>query len=171
MPLSGIAIFAKMYLNYRDDLRIAFKASSEQSLALGMRLDSIELKKSLDHYLTQVKLSTHHEEENFGDLLDIKKRGVLRVLLKNNASSYFLKRGQLMGFEYEMAKAFAKHLGVRLVVHVPPGNDETLDWLEEGKVDIAAWFSDTFSRVEKKRSCCQSSISPGIPAYCCGQKK
>jgi len=131
---------AEMYLTYRDDLRIAFNASSEQSLAFGLRHESTQLKKILDKYLTQEKLSMHHEQEYFGDLKDIKKRGVLRVLLKNNASSYFLSRGQLMGFEYEMAKAFAKHLDVRLVVLVPPNNDQALDWLEKGKVDIAAGF-------------------------------
>lgn len=131
---------AKMYLNYRDDLRIAFKASSEQSIAFGLRSSSNNLKIALDNYLTQEKLATHHTQKGFGDLEVIKKRGILRVLLKNNASSYFLRRGQLMGFEYEMAQAFAKHLGVRLVVLVPPSGGQELDWLEKGKVDIAAGF-------------------------------
>lgn len=141
---------AEMYLTYRDDLRIAFNASSEQSLAFGLRHESIQLKKVLDKYLTQEKLSTHHEKEYFGDLDDIKKRGVLRVLLKNNASSYFLRRGQLMGFEYEMAKAFAKHLDVRLVVLVPPNSDQALDWLEKGKVDIAAGFLKPSAQWQKR---------------------
>jgi len=101
---------AEMYLNYRDDLRIGFKASKEQPLAWGLRLGSKKLKASVDQFLTQTKLASHNIQKQFGDLTEIKKRGTLRVLLKNNASSYFLRRGQLMGFEYEMAKAFAKHL-------------------------------------------------------------
>jgi len=131
---------AEMYLKYRDDLRIAFKASKEQPLAWGLRLGSPKLKASIDQYLTQVKLASHHTQKQFGDLAKIQKRGILRVLLKNNASSYFLRRGQLMGFEYEMFQAFAKHLGLRLVVLVPPNGESALDWLEQGKADLAAGF-------------------------------
>lgn len=131
---------AEMYLKYRDDLRIAFKASKDQPLAWGLRLGSTKLKASVDQFLTQIKLASHHTQKQFGDLAKIKKRGVLRVLLKNNASSYFLRRGQLMGFEYEMAQAFAKHLGLRLVVLVPPNGEAALDWLEKGKADVAAGF-------------------------------
>ncbi len=131
---------ADMYLSYRDDLRIAFNASSEQSLAWGLRQNTPRLKKVLDQYLSKTQLAKYQSQKNFGDLDEIKKRGTLRILLRNNASSYFLWRGQLMGFEYEMAQAFAKHLGVRLVVLVPPNNEVALDWLENGKVDLVAGF-------------------------------
>lgn len=131
---------AEMYLQYRDDLRIAFKASGKQAIAMGLRPKSIALKSSLDQFLTQKELETDHIKTSFGDLKAIKKRGVLRVLLRNNASSYFLWRGQLMGFEYEMAKAFAKHLKVRLAIFVPKDGEDALEWLTSGKVDIAAGF-------------------------------
>jgi membrane-bound lytic murein transglycosylase F len=131
---------AEMYLSYRDDLRIAFNASGEQSLAWGLRQNTPQLKKVLDQYLSKAQLAKYQSQKTFGDLDEIKKRGTLRILLRNNAASYFLWRGQLMGFEYEMAQAFAKHLGVRLVVLVPPDNDVALEWLENGKVDLAAGF-------------------------------
>lgn len=131
---------AEMYLSYRDDLRVAFNASAEQSLAWGLRKNTPLLKEVLDNFLAKAQLAKYQTQKVFGDLDAIKKRGTLRILLRNNASSYFLWRGQLMGFEYEMAQAFAKHLGVRLVVLVPPNNDVALDWLENGKVDMAAGF-------------------------------
>ncbi len=131
---------AQMYLSYRDDIQIAFNASGEQDIALGLRLKSKNLKVALDDYLRQKNLETNHLKTNFGDLAEIKKRGVLRILLRNNASSYFIWRDRLMGFEYEMAQAFAKHLKVRLEVYVPKDGESAIEWLTKGRVDIAAGF-------------------------------
>lgn len=47
-------------------------------------------------------------------LARILRTGKITVLTRNNANSYYLYRGQPMGFEYDLAKAFADHLG-------PPG--------------------------------------------------
>ncbi len=131
---------AKMYLSFRDDLKIAFPLRGEKAIAWAIRPDAVDLKKALDQYLNQTRLSEIHSENQFGDLGEIRKRGILRVLLRNNSSSYFFWRGQLMGFEYEMAQAYAKHLGVKLSVVVPPENALMLDWLSQGKADIAAGF-------------------------------
>ncbi len=131
---------AKMYLSYRDDIKVAFALKGDDAIAWAVRPDSTELKEALDQYLTKVKLSSVHNEKLFGDLAEIKKRGFIRILLRNNASSYFFWKGQLMGFEYEMAKAYADHLGVKLSVIVPPENSQMLAWIKEGKADIAAGF-------------------------------
>ena len=131
---------AAMYLSYRDDLKVAFRLRGEKAIAWAIRPDADELKAALDQYLNHVKLSEIHTENQFGDLDKIRKRGVLRILLKNNSASYFFWKGQLMGFEYEMAQAYAKELGVKLAVVVPPENALMLDWLKQGKADIAAGF-------------------------------
>ncbi|MDH5729462.1 MAG: transporter substrate-binding domain-containing protein [Gammaproteobacteria bacterium] len=60
------------------------------------------------------------------------------MLTRNNASTYFLWRGELLGFEYELAKDFAKHLGVRLELVVPPQRDLLVPWLLQGKGDLIA---------------------------------
>ena len=131
---------AEMYLTYRDDLRAAFNASGKQEIAIALRQRSVKLKEAFDHFLRQKQLETFHINESFGDLSDLKKRGVIRILLRNNASSYFLWKGNLMGFEYEMAKAYARHLGVRLAVYVPKDGEDPLKWLLDGKVDLVAGF-------------------------------
>lgn len=71
-------------------------------------------------------------------LQDIKRRGFLTFLIPHSAASYFLYRGEQMGFEYELALEFAKELGVELEVVTPPPGTELTAWLEEGKGDIAA---------------------------------
>ncbi len=131
---------AKMYLSYRDDLKIAFALKGDKAIAWAIRPDAVNLKAALDQYLNYTKLSQRHNEKQFGDLAEIRKRGVLRILLKNNSASYFFWKEQLMGFEYEMAQAYAKHLGVKLTVVVPPDNTMILDWLIQGKADLAGGF-------------------------------
>ncbi len=131
---------AKKYLDYRNDIRIAFNASAKQARAWGLRADSKELKSAVNKFLSHTKLSNQHVQSNFGDLNKIKKRGVLRVILKNNASSYFWSRDKFMGFEYELTRAFAKELGLELSVIVPPNDESVLDWLEKGKADFAAGY-------------------------------
>ncbi len=69
---------------------------------------------------------------------DIQKRGVLTVLMHHDAASYFLYRGQEHGFEYELAREFARQLGVTLQVRIPPPGIALTQWLIEGRGDIAA---------------------------------
>jgi len=76
-------------------------------------------------------------QDSRGTLERIKESGELRILTRNNANCYYIYRGQPMGFEYELAKAFSDSLGVELSV-------ETADWLDlfedlnSGKGDLVA---------------------------------
>ncbi len=83
-----------------------------------------------------VAMTGHTGAVYVGDLDDIRARGVLRVLARNNASSYFLYRGVERGFEYELAAMLAKRLGVRLQMVVAPTRRELIPWLLEGRGDI-----------------------------------
>ncbi len=51
-------------------------------------------------------------------LEEILDAGEIRVITRNNAHCYYFYREQAMGFEYDLAKAFAKYLGVRLRVQI-----------------------------------------------------
>ncbi|MGM0498312.1 MAG: lytic transglycosylase F, partial [Bacteroidota bacterium] len=46
------------------------------------------------------------------DLKEIKEDGVLKALVVYGGTSYFLYRGQAMGYEYELLERFADHLDV-----------------------------------------------------------
>jgi len=70
----------------------------------------------------------------------IKKRKTLRVITRNNAASYFLWRGELLGFEYELVKAFTKQHKLRLEIINAPSHEAQIPMLLEGKGDIIASF-------------------------------
>ncbi len=77
-------------------------------------------------------------EEIIFDLDSIKKRGKIILLTENSASTYFLYRNHERGFDFEMMKAFAKHLGVKLEVKLLDDVDIMFDMLKKGEGDIIA---------------------------------
>jgi membrane-bound lytic murein transglycosylase F len=72
------------------------------------------------------------------DLDSIKKRGKLILLTENSASTYYLYRNQIKGFDYEMVKQFAKHLGVKLEVRLLDDVDKMFEMLNKGEGDLIA---------------------------------
>ncbi len=87
------------------------------------------------------------------DLQAIKDRGFIRVLTRNNPACYFIHRGQLMGFEYEMTHRFAKKHGIEVLVVVPDKWSDMGKWLKEGRADvIAACVTITADRWDKKQN-------------------
>jgi len=73
------------------------------------------------------------------DLNDIKSRGTLHVVTSYNSTSYFLYRGQPMGYEYDLLKRFAKHLNLDLKIEVSNNIDTMYHMLNTGKVDLIAY--------------------------------
>ena len=74
----------------------------------------------------------------FVTLQRIQKTGEITVVTRNTADSYYLYRDQPMGFEYEMAQAFAEYLGVRLQVKVVDRWQEMVKALNNGSAAFIA---------------------------------
>lgn len=72
------------------------------------------------------------------DLDTIRASGNLIVLAPYNSTTYFLYRGEPMGYEYELLKGFAKDLGVTLQVVVVSDRKQLFTLLNKGEGDIAA---------------------------------
>lgn len=84
------------------------------------------------------------------DLSEIKKDGILRVLVEYSSTSYFLYRGQPMGFEYELLERLAKHLDLKLDLVITKNINEQFEVLNRGEVDlIANGVTITTDRKEK----------------------
>jgi len=80
-------------------------------------------------------------------LEEIVRSGYIRVLTRNNDTSYYIYRGHRTGFDYELGKALAKHLGIRVDMIVTQGWSEMVPALLKGDGDvIAAQVSITEAR-------------------------
>jgi membrane-bound lytic murein transglycosylase F len=73
------------------------------------------------------------------DLNEIKQRGYLNALVDNNSFSYFIYKGHSMGYEYELLKLLANHLGVDLRIKVTSGVAKAIEKLNNGEGDILAF--------------------------------
>lgn len=122
---------------YRDDFRHAWTLPGTRNLAWGVRKDNPELASRLNLFLQEIKLSGR-EATYSEDLPALKTRGRLRVIMRNGPATYFLWKGELRGFEYELAKWFAGVHKLRLEIVVPPEEVDPLDYLADGHGDIVA---------------------------------
>ncbi len=114
----------KALRSYRSDLRPALTIAADHPIAWGVRPQAPALLTALNLFLNKVNLAQHQTSESQDDLPGIKKRGILRILTRNNPATYFLWRGELMGFEYELARHFAKQHTLRIEMVVPPTREE-----------------------------------------------
>lgn len=83
-------------------------------------------------------LGACHEKPPYRSLQDIYRAGKITVITRNNAHCYYLYRDRPMGFEYDLAKAFARFLGVALQVRVAHRWDQMIPDLLGGKGDFIA---------------------------------
>ena len=72
------------------------------------------------------------------NLAEIQESGELRALVAYSATSYFLYKGQPMGYEYELLRRLADDLGLELRVTIARDLDEMLDILRRAEVDLVA---------------------------------
>jgi membrane-bound lytic murein transglycosylase F len=112
--------------------------SNTAYFAFGVHPKNTELKRALNDFLMREQLVHRDTPPNTDDLGEISKRGVLRVLTRNNDSSYFIWRGRPLGFEYELIRRFAERQKLSLEMILSPSHDELLPALLKGTGDIAA---------------------------------
>jgi membrane-bound lytic murein transglycosylase F len=73
------------------------------------------------------------------DLDQIRERGFLQAIVDNNSISYFIYRGQPMGYEYELLQSLARQLNVELKIKVLSGIERAIDLLNRGEADLIAF--------------------------------
>lgn len=75
----------------------------------------------------------------FDDALrDIRRRNVLVLATTNEPTTYFIGQNRAKGYEYELASAYSRRLGVRLDVQVYPSAAAVMDAVEAGRAHLGA---------------------------------
>jgi peptidoglycan lytic transglycosylase F len=134
-------------LPYMPALRPGPVIADSQTIAWGIRQESPRLLAAVNQFVRQVNPGAHRSDVFTGDLDSMKTRRVLRVLTRNNATSYFVLHGELMGFEHDLVRELAKRLGVQAEFIVVPTRAALMAWLIEGRGDmIAAGMTITETR-------------------------
>ncbi len=123
--------------NYTD-LTQARVLQKSLPIALLMRPGAVQLRRRINEFLISRSLTSDSTLKYKLDLDGIKKKKVLRMITRNNALTYYIYRGTPVGFDYEMIKKFADEEGLRLEVVLPPGHNELIPWLNEGRADVVA---------------------------------
>lgn len=86
-----------------------------------------------------VFLTDHYLENRSSRMQQVVERGSLRVATLNSPTTYYEgPAGERMGFEFDLAQAFAEHLGVGLELVVVGSYEELIPLVQQGKVDFAA---------------------------------
>lgn len=73
------------------------------------------------------------------DLQEIREDGYLTAIAIYNSTSYFLYRGEPMGFEYELLSQLADELKLELRIKIADNIDELFTMLNNGEGDIIAY--------------------------------
>jgi membrane-bound lytic murein transglycosylase F len=121
-----------------DDLRVIETVGSITNLSYGVRPGSPALRLALDEFLARERLAAREHARYVANWKEIKRRGLLRVITRNNAATFFIWRGRPVGFEYELLAKFARKHGLSLQMVVPQGRDELVPALRDGRGDIIA---------------------------------
>lgn len=96
---------------------------------------AFENSEMVSHENERVEVTEPQVEKDIDAIL---KEGKLRVSTTYSGTSYFLYKGQPMGFEYELLSRFAEHLGVEIEIIVANDINNLISNLNIGKVDLMA---------------------------------
>ncbi|MCG8379181.1 MAG: transporter substrate-binding domain-containing protein [Proteobacteria bacterium] len=132
------SMFLDEYLPNNPDLRASFNFTAERNMAWAVSADASDLHKTLNHYLNQQALTHNVETIYFDDLPLLKDRGVIRIITNSNPSHYYLQKGKLLGFEYELIRNFASNHRMRVEVVIAENQEQMFKLLQQGKGDIVA---------------------------------
>ena len=119
-------------------LRVVSQPFMSDVVAWAVNPQAPKLLEELDRFLSIEHLASLAIGERYGDLPEMQRHGVLRVITRNNAATFFLWRGEQMGFEFELLREFAQRHDLHVEVVVAPQHASLFDMLERGAGDIAA---------------------------------
>ena len=83
--------------------------------------------------------TNEHTEIPPHDLPQIEDSGKLVVLTLYSSTTYFIYRGEPMGFQYELAEQFARSLGVKLEVKIASTPQQLQHMLLQGEGDLITY--------------------------------
>ena len=125
-------------LDFSYNLAVLMDLSEDMFLNWAVRGDAVQLQSSLNRFLNKKHLELETEKSYREDFTDLKTRKMLRLVTSRGPVNYYLDRGRLRGFEYDLIKKFADRHGMRLNVVIADTTAEMHQYLNEGNGDVIA---------------------------------
>ncbi|WP_164503410.1 transporter substrate-binding domain-containing protein [Pleionea sediminis] len=142
--------------SYRTDIKVIHTFPEETYQAWAINKERPEFLEKLNSFISTHRLQSSKQSIRTQDLEAIKKNSkTIRMITRNSPETYFLWRGELMGFDYDLMKEFSERHGLYLDVVVAETYEEMLKLLKQGKGDIIA---AGISRTEKRATESEFSI-------------
>ncbi len=108
------------------------------ALSWAVRSADRVLLKKVDDFLRERSLTRAALYVDHSDWPQIKQRGRLRLVTLYRPETYFAWSGHFIGFDYDLARAFARSHGIGLEMVIARDQQEMIERLERGEADMAA---------------------------------
>ncbi|MEX1033823.1 MAG: transporter substrate-binding domain-containing protein [Cellvibrionaceae bacterium] len=129
---------AEVVVGSWPDLKIGATLREHRPIGWAVRRDNPLLLQALNQFLVSHFLSSTTYRQEPRDWEAIKNHGRIRMLTLNNPASYFMWRGDLIGFDYDLAKHFAQENDLHLSVVIKHSIPELISALQSGEGDFIA---------------------------------
>ncbi|PCK09013.1 MAG: ABC transporter substrate-binding protein [Alteromonadaceae bacterium] len=137
--LQAIALdsdIAEALLPDYPELKTGLTLNKRRAIAWAVRKDNTKLLNLLNQHLISHLVKADGNQEQKRNWQAIQKSGQLRMITVNNPASYFMWRGELMGFDYELTKKFAAQHNLALSVIVKDSIQQCFEALKNGEGDV-----------------------------------
>lgn len=88
------------------------------------------------------------------DLPQMQDSGKFVVLTMYSSTSFFIYRGESMGFQYELSEQFANYLGMKPTIKVVKSIDELVEKLQNGEGDMIAYNLPVVKNLKEELTYC-----------------
>ena len=121
-------------------LRPQQQIRNQLAMAWVVRNEDRVLASRVDDFVREYGLTRDLIFASQSDWPEILERGRIRMVTYYRPDTYFAWEGRLLGFEFELAQAFAQHYGLALNVVLARDAADLRQRLENGEADFAAAF-------------------------------
>ncbi|MCG8672577.1 MAG: transporter substrate-binding domain-containing protein [Pseudomonadales bacterium] len=111
---------------------------AKRDIAWAVRKGNPEILTALNRFFIAERIEASANKAEKRDWQAIKDNRTLRLITTNNPASYFILRGELMGFDYDMVRKFADQNRLRLQVLVKDSLEDMWQALQRGEGDLIA---------------------------------
>ncbi|GAA3941601.1 transporter substrate-binding domain-containing protein [Litoribacillus peritrichatus] len=118
-----------------------------KDIAWAVHLQAQDLLHELNQFIHLYQIE-NTKASHLGDWPEIVKRRTLTMITRNSSDSYFMWRGELMGYEYDLVKRFAEDHKLYLDV-VVADKEDMIDLLLAGEGDLVA---SSQAKLESRRA-------------------